>query len=396
MDKRQRCSYYMDKHQRDNHYMDKNLTYNNFTHEDYMKIALELAAKGRGKVNPNPMVGAVIVKENEIIGKGYHKCYGKGHAELRAFEDATNNGTYNVEGATLYVTLEPCCHYGKTPPCVDKIIENKIKKVVIGMLDPNPLVAGKGVKKLISSGIEVVTGVLEEECQKLNEVFIKYISQKTPFVIMKTAMSLDGKIATKTGESKWITGQKSRENVHNLRNEVMAIMVGINTVICDDPELTCRIQNGKNPIRIIVDTKLRIPMNSRVLQNQDKAKTIIATSNEAAIEKIKEIEKGGAKVLIIKSLKGKVDLVELMEKLASENIDSILLEGGSTLNFSALEQSIVDKVQVYIAAKIIGGEKAKTPVGGVGIELLANAFELHNTTCRQVGEDFLLEGYIRR
>lgn len=360
--------------------------------EDYMKLALELARKGKGKVSPNPMVGAVIVKGNNIIGKGYHECYGEAHAEVKAFESTTED----VEGATLYVTLEPCSHYGRTPPCVDKIINKKIGKVFIGSVDPNPLVSGRGVQKLIDAGIEVTTGILEKECRELNEVFMKYIVKKKPFVIMKTAMSLDGKIATKTGESKWITGSESRDNVHRFRNEVSGIMVGVNTVIADNPELTCRIENGNNPIRIIVDSKLRIPIDYKVLENQDMAKTIIATTNQANMAKKIELEKKGVKVLITKNLEGRVDLQDLMSKLAEQNIDSILLEGGSTLNFSALEQGIVDKVQVYIAPKIIGGEKSKTPVGGSGIQCLTNAFQLDRINHKSVGEDILIEGYIRR
>lgn len=220
--------------------------------QEYMRLAIEIAKKGAGKVNPNPMVGAVIVKDERVIGQGYHKYYGGNHAEVNAFENLSDN----PEGATIYVTLEPCSHYGKTPPCVDKIIANKISKVVVGTLDPNPLVEGRGIKALKEAGIEVITGVLEEECKKLNEVFMKYILCKRPFVVLKTAMTLDGKIATESGESKWITSDKSRQEVHKLRNKLSAIMVGVNTVIKDNPELTCRLEGGKNPVRIIVDSKI--------------------------------------------------------------------------------------------------------------------------------------------
>lgn len=358
----------------------------------YMKLAINLAKKGKGRVNPNPTVGAVIVKENKIIGSGYHEYYGGAHAEVNAFKNAKEE----VEGSTLYVTLEPCSHYGSTPPCVDKIIDMKVKKVIIGSADPNPLVSGQGIKKLVEAGIEVVVGILENECKELNEVFMKFIVEKRPFVIMKTAMSLDGKIATKTGESKWITGFQSREKVHQLRNEVSGIMVGVNTVIVDDPELTCRTQNGKSPIRIIIDSKLRIPIDSKVLKNQDIARTIVATTNEADPLKKKELEEKKIKIIFVESLEGRVDLQALMLKLADEKIDSILLEGGSTLNFSALKQSIVDKVQVYIAPKLIGGEMSKTPVGGIGIEKLMSAFHLDNLKHESIGEDILIEGYIRR
>lgn len=356
----------------------------------YMKIALDLAKKGRGVVNPNPMVGAVIVKDRKIIGKGYHEKCGEAHAEVNAINGATDK----VEGATMYVTLEPCSHYGKTPPCVDKIIENKIAKVVIAMLDPNPLVSGSGVKKLKEAKINVVLGVLEEESKRLNEVFIKYITSKKPFVTLKTAMSLDGKIATESGESKWITGKESRKLVHKLRNEVSGIMVGVDTVIKDNPQLTCRLENGKNPIRIITDSKLRIPINLKVIEEINEVRTIIATTEFADKEKIRNLEKLGVEVLVVKSKKNKVDLQDLMSKLGELKIDSILLEGGATLNFSALNEKIVDKIQVYISPQIIGGETSKTPVGGSGIKLLKDSYKIKNLTSKFVGEDILIEGYI--
>jgi len=358
--------------------------------EKYMKLALELAVKGKGRVSPNPMVGAVIVKEKKIIGQGFHEAYGEAHAEVNAFKNAVED----VTGATMYVTLEPCSHYGKTPPCVDKIIEKKIFKVVIGGLDPNPLVAGRGVQKLKEAGIEVTVGVLEEQCKKLNEIFMKYIVKKQPFVIMKSAMSLDGKIATPSGESKWITGEEARNSVHKLRDEASAIMVGVNTVIKDNPELTCRLEGGKNPIRIIVDSTLRIPMESKVIEGADITPTIIAAVEGVDKDKISLLESKGVKVLITKAKKGRVDLKDLMIKLGELKIDSILLEGGAALNFSALEEGIVDKVQIYIAPKLIGGEESKTPVGGKGIELLKDAFRVEKLTTCFIGEDILLEGYV--
>lgn len=357
--------------------------------EYYMSLALNLALKGKGKVNPNPLVGAVIVKNGKVIGKGYHERYGKEHAEVNAF----NNLSESADNATIYVTLEPCAHYGKTPPCVNKIIENNIKRVVIGAVDDNPLVTGKGIKKLKSAGIEVKVGVLEEECKKLNEVFFKYISTKRPFVLLKSAMSLDGKISTYSGESKWITSKESREEVHKLRNDLMAILVGVNTIIKDNPRLTCRVEDGRNPIRIVVDSFLRIPMDSNVIKDKE-AKTIIATTKFAKKDKILSLRNSGIEVLVINSKNNKVDLDELMVKLGELNIDSILLEGGSTLNFSALKQGIVDKIQIYIAPKIIGGEKSKTPVDGQGIDKLKNAFKVRNLSYSKVGSDILLEGYI--
>lgn len=356
-----------------------------------MEIALDLARKGVGKVNPNPLVGAVIVNDGKIIGKGYHESYGKAHAEINAFKDA---GAKLLEGSTMYVTLEPCSHYGKTPPCVDQIIENRIKRVVIGMVDPNPLVSGKGVKKLQEAGIDVTVGILEDECKKLNEVFIKYITKKKPFVVLKTAMSLDGKISTASGESKWITDKEARENVHTLRNELTAIMIGIDTVIIDNPELTCRIPNGRNPIRIVVDSKLRIPYDSKILETAKKFKTIIATTEKASKEKIHKLKDLGIIVIETKSKNEKVDLKDLMLKLGKQNIDSILLEGGSTLNYSALESGIVDKILVYIAPKIIGGIKSKTPVGGSGISNLKDAFKVRELSTSIIGKDILLQGYI--
>lgn len=366
-----------------------------------MNIALQLAKKGKGKVNPNPLVGAIIVRDGVILGRGYHKEYGKAHAEVNAFLDAKED----ITGATMYVTLEPCSHYGKTPPCVERIIENKISRVVIGMIDPNPLVAGRGIEKLKKSGITVTVGVLEEECRKLNEVFIKYITKNEPFVVLKTAMSLDGKIATSRGESKWITGEKARNEVHNLRNELEAIMVGVDTVIIDNPELTCRLENGRNPIRIIVDSTLKIPLNSKVLKNQDEAKTIVATKKEAIEEKVKKLEALGVTVLKISDDKEyennnirnkKVNLNNLMKELGKLNIDGVLLEGGATLNYSALQEGIVDKIQVYIAPKIIGGLNSKGPVGGTGIEFLKDAFKINDLTSKFIGEDILIEGYIER
>jgi diaminohydroxyphosphoribosylaminopyrimidine deaminase/5-amino-6-(5-phosphoribosylamino)uracil reductase len=357
-----------------------------------MQMALELAEKGRGAVAPNPMVGAIIVKDGRIIGAGYHEKFGEGHAEVNAIRSATED----VAGATIYVTLEPCSHYGKTPPCSDKIIEKKIGRVVIAALDPNPLVSGRGVKKLQAAGIEVVTGILAEESSRLNEIFMKYIVAKEPFVVMKAAMSLDGKIATRTGESQWITGPAARERVHQLRSALSGIMVGVQTVITDDPQLTSRIPGGKNPLRIIVDSTLLIPLEAKVLQNQELAKTIIATTERADRNKAALLEAAGIELLTVPAKDGRTDLKALMRALGERGIDSILLEGGATLNFSALQAGIVDKVQIYIAPKLIGGETAKTPVGGEGIEKLSQAFGVLDLKASSVGEDILLEGYLAK
>lgn len=354
-----------------------------------MNLAIELANLGKGHVNPNPLVGAVIVKNKNIIGQGYHEKYGDNHGEINAF----NSATESVVNSDLYVTLEPCSHYGKTPPCVDRIIKEQVARVFIGSLDPNPLVAGRGVSKLKNAGIEVVVGVLEEQCKNINEVFFKYIETKKPFVLMKWAMSLDGKIASKTGESKWITGEIARNNVHKLRNEFSGIMVGVNTIIKDNPRLDCRIENGRNPIRIIVDSKLRIPIDSKVLNHGD-FKTIIATTKLCDNKKLKTLEDLGAKVIIVTEKNHRVDLNKLMKILGDMNIDSILLEGGGVLNFSALESNIVDKIQVYIAPKIIGGKDSKTPVEGNGIEFLKDAYSIGEWSTNMIGNDLFIEGYL--
>lgn len=355
-----------------------------------MKLALELAEKGIGKVNPNPLVGAIIVKEGKIIGQGYHEKYGGAHAEVNAFRNLTEC----AEGGTLYVNLEPCCHYGKTPPCVESIIKNKISKVVVGTLDPNPLISGKGIKRLKESGIEVTVGVLEEECKKLNEVFIKYIVYKKPFVVLKTAMSLDGKIATSKGESKWISSEESRKNAHLLRNSLSAIMVGVNTVIKDNSRLTCRIPNGRNPIRIILDSKLRVPIDSKVVTDKE-SETIVCTTEKCSEKKFIELEKLGVKVLKVKEKDNRIDMKNLMETIGELKIDSILLEGGGEVNFSALESGIVDKVQIYIAPNIIGGRDSKTPVEGIGIDKLKDSFNVTNLSTKFIKNDLFIEGYLR-
>ena len=359
----------------------------------YMQMALDMAKLGRGYTNPNPMVGAVIVKDGQVIAKGYHHCCGQGHAEVEAFKNA---GDQDVTGATIYVTLEPCSHYGKTPPCADKIIEKKIGRVVVGALDPNPLVAGRGIEKIRNAGIEVTTGILAEESIKLNEIFMKYIVNKEPFVLYKSAMSLDGKIATASGESQWISCEASRKEVHELRHQYMAIMVGSQTVLDDDPMLNCRLIEGKDPIRVIVDSSLRIPMTARLVKTARDIRTIVACTPSADEKKIKDLQNAGVEVLIIEAKDGHVDLKKLTEELGRMQIDSILLEGGATLAAAAFEAGIVDKVQMYIAPKIIGGITARTPVGGNGVEHLSDAWQLKDITARNIGNDICITGYIRR
>lgn len=359
----------------------------------YMQMALDMATLGRGYTNPNPMVGAVIVKDGKVIAKGYHHCCGQGHAEVEAFKDA---GDQDVTGATIYVTLEPCSHYGKTPPCADKIIEKKIGRVVVGALDPNPLVAGRGIEKIRNAGIEVTTGVLAEESIQLNEIFMKYIVNKEPFVLYKAAMSLDGKIATETGESQWISCEASRREVHQLRHQYMAIMVGSQTVLEDDPMLNCRLIEGKDPIRVVVDSSLRIPMSARLVRTAKDIRTIVACTSSADLNKIKDLQNAGVEILIIDEKEGHVDLKKLTEELGRMAIDSILLEGGATLASAAFEAGIVDKVQMYIAPIIIGGQSSRTPVGGKGVTHLADAWQLKDITSRNIGNDICITGYMNR
>lgn len=357
--------------------------------EDYMRIALELAEKGCGNVSPNPMVGAVIVKDGEIIGHGYHEKYGEPHAERNALKSCSKS----PEGATMYVTLEPCCHYGKQPPCVDAVLKSGISAVVVGSGDPNPLVAGKGIKILRDNGITVTENVLKEECDKLNEVFFHFIKTKLPFVVMKYAMTMDGKIATHTGASKWITGEAARNHVHKQRNRYSAIMAGVGTVTADNPLLTCRIPDGKNPVRIICDTNLRTPLSSQIVQTAGEIPTIIATCCEDKEKAARYIE-SSCRIIVLPKRDGHIDLNALMEQLGSDGIDSVLLEGGAMLNWSALKSGIVRKVQAYIAPKLIGGVDAKTPIGGIGFAQMNEATRLKNNTILQLGEDFLIEGEV--
>ncbi|MGN0327852.1 MAG: bifunctional diaminohydroxyphosphoribosylaminopyrimidine deaminase/5-amino-6-(5-phosphoribosylamino)uracil reductase RibD [Lachnospira sp.] len=375
---------------------------------EYMKRAVALAKKGIGWVNPNPLVGAVIVKDNHIIGEGYHRKYGELHAE----RDALKNCTHSPKGATIYVTLEPCCHHGKQPPCTEALVEAGIKRVVMGSLDPNPLVSGKGVSYLREHGIEVEEElVCNKECLDMNYVFFHYIKNKEPYIIMKYAQTLDGKIATYKGLSQWITGSDARQKVHEDRHRYAAIMVGIGTVIKDNPSLTCRcdtIDNRNNPARIVCDSKLRIPMDSKLVttarttqqlsQMLDKgedvseyAPTIIATCSDDE-DKKQQLEKAGCEVITTSSLNGSVNLRELANILGQKGIDSIILEGGATLNWSALESGIVNRVQAYISPKIFGGETAKTPVAGQGVAAPADAYILKNRTITVYGDDILIEG----
>lgn len=355
---------------------------------DYMKLAILLAKKGSGWVNPNPMVGAVIVKEGQIIGKGFHREYAGPHAERNALADCH----ISPKGAVLYVTLEPCCHHGNTPPCTDAIIESGIRRVVVGSSDPNPLVAGKGIKLLRSHGIEVTLHVAKDECDKLNESFFHYIQNNTPYVIMKYAMTMDGKIATCTGRSRWITGPAARQRVHEDRHRCSAVMVGAGTVLADDPMLTCRLEHSKNPLRIICDTRLRTPLFSKIISTAKTVPTLIATSVTDP-DRHRPYLDLGCEVITLPQADSHIDLNSLMHRLGEKKIDSIVLEGGSTLNWSALKSGIVHKVQAYVAPMLFGGS-AYTPVGGLGVQLPKEAFGLSRPVITRLGDDILLESEV--
>ena len=357
--------------------------------KDYMRLALQLAKKGCGWTSPNPMVGAVVVKEGRIIGQGWHQQYGQAHAERNALASCTET----PQGATMYVTLEPCCHYGKQPPCVDAILDAGIRRVVVGSADPNPLVAGKGITLLRAHGIDVTEHVLQEECDALNKVFFHYITTKRPFVSMKYAMTMDGKIAAYTGASKWITGEAARNHVQQQRHRFRGIMVGVGTVLADDPLLTCRMEGGRDPVRIICDTHLRTPLQSQVVTTAKQVPTILATCCGDP-EKQAAYQQAGCRVLCLEEQCGHVNLPQLMEQLGQEQIDSILLEGGGALNWSALESGIVQQVQAYIAPKLFGGRDAKAPIEGAGVPFPDAAFRLKNSRLEQLGEDFLIESEV--
>ena len=356
---------------------------------EYMRRAMELAERGVGFTNPNPMVGAVIVKGGKVIGEGWHERCGEWHAERNAFK----NCTVPAEGATMYVTLEPCCHYGKTPPCTEAIIEHGIARVVVGMEDPNPLVAGKGIALLREAGIEVVCGVEEEALREQNRVFLKYISTKLPWVAMKTAMTLDGKIATRTGDSKWITGAEARAYVHELRHRFMAIVVGIGTAVADDPLLNCRIEGRgvRQPIRVVVDSNARLSLDSQLVKTAGEYRTIVAHTRFAPEESVKALREAGVEMLLCKEKEGLVDVRNLLELLGQSGIDSILLEGGGSLNYTFLAEGLADELYAFIAPKIVGGMNAKTPVEGLGVEKMADAITLELKNVLNIGDDVLLK-----
>ena len=358
--------------------------------EKYMRLAMQLAGNAIGRTSPNPLVGAVIVKDNRVVGCGWHRKAGTPHAEVHALNQAGEL----AQGADVYVTLEPCAHYGKTPPCAKALVEAKVKNVYGGLLDVNPKVAGKGFKILEDAGIHVEYGFLQDELRKQNEVFFKWIEHKKPFVVLKAAMTLDGKIATATGQSKWITNETSRAYGYKLRDIYDGIMVGINTVIEDNPMLTARVDGGKNPIRIVVDSSLKIDINANVVQDKS-AKTIIATTDKADKDKILKLQAQDVDVVVVdKDKNDKVDIEKLLDILGQQNICSILVEGGATLSGSFVAKKLVDKVYFFIAPKIVGGKEAKTPVAGTGILNLQEALALKDIQIEKLEEDILIIGRV--
>ncbi|HEX3035174.1 MAG TPA: bifunctional diaminohydroxyphosphoribosylaminopyrimidine deaminase/5-amino-6-(5-phosphoribosylamino)uracil reductase RibD [Thermodesulfobacteriota bacterium] len=361
----------------------------------YMSLALRLAKKAEGMTSPNPHVGAVVVKNGEIIGKGYHKKAGLPHAEIEAFLDAERKG-HSIDGAALYVTLEPCCHTAKrTPPCVNEILQKRVSKVVVGTLDLNPAVSGNGVKALKEKGIKVKVGVLEEKCREINESFFKYVATKKPFVVLKLAATLDGKIATFTGDSKWIGSEIQRKRAHQLRNKVDAVLVGIGTVIRDNPQLTVRLgkKSDRQPTPVVLDSKLRIPLDAQLLQIHEFP--IIATTPLADTRKVGELEIMGAKVLMVDSEEnGRVDIEKLMTKLGEEGITSVLVEGGSEIAASFLKKELVDKVIFFYAPKIVGADGVSM-IGRLGISKISDTLPIKRVQVKTLGEELIIEGYMK-
>jgi len=356
--------------------------------EQWMKRALRLAEKGRGRTSPNPMVGAVLVKNGNVVGEGYHAKAGEAHAEIVALQKARQE----ARGAVLYLNLEPCTHYGKTPPCAPQVIQSSVKRVVIGMEDPNPLIKGRGVEALRKAGLNVEVGILERECRRLNEAFCKYILKKEPFVILKVAATSDGKIATRNGDSKWISGEASRHLVHQLRDQVDGVLVGIGTVLKDNPKLTARIVKGRDPYRVVLDSQLKTPDGAEVIRTSP-SKTIIASTEKAPKDKIEKLEKKGAQVLLFDTKEGKINLKSCLSKLGEIGIMSLMVEGGGRVNGSFLDEGLVDKLLLFLSPKIIGDPKALGIFGGKGVSNIQEAIALKEMKTRRVGKDILSESY---
>lgn len=360
------------------------------TDSDWMLRAVSFAERDIGFVNPNPLVGCAIVRDERVIGVGWHERFGELHAERNALKNCTED----PRGAVMYVTLEPCCHYGKNPPCTEAVIAAGISRVVVGSDDPNPLVAGKGIQQLRDAGITVETGICKAECDKLNRIFFHYISAGTPYCILKTAMTADGKTATRTGKSQWITCEASRMQGHETRKRVAAIMCGIGTVLADDPMLDCRSDNPSHPVRIVCDSRLRLPLGSRIVQTARNI-PVIAAACEPNPEKQAQLEMAGVQVLMLPSENGHVSLNALMHVLGEMHLDSVLIEGGAELHEAALRAGIVQQVQIYIAPKIFGGRDAKTAVAGTGIDEISEAYQLSAPEVTCIGDDILLDYMVK-
>jgi diaminohydroxyphosphoribosylaminopyrimidine deaminase/5-amino-6-(5-phosphoribosylamino)uracil reductase len=357
----------------------------------FMREALQQARKGLGRTSPNPAVGAVIVRDAEIIARGYHHKAGLPHAEVEALRKIDGK----AQRATLYVTLEPCNHFGKTPPCTEAILKSGIKRVVVGMKDPNPGVSGGGCEFLRKNRLEVITGVMESECRRLNEGYLKFVAHKRPFVLVKSALTIDGWTATSTGDSKWITNERSRQFVHRLRNQVDALMVGVGTVLRDDPSLTTRLRQGqgKDPLRIIADTHLRIPMNAKVLNHSSNAQTLLAVGNHLSPEDLKRYEKKGVSVLACPLRGEKIDLGALMDILGHRSVMTLLVEGGASIIGSLFRAKLIDKVFIFTAPKLLGGDDGVPWASGQGERRIDDCLNLRNVEVRRIGEDILTVGY---
>lgn len=359
--------------------------------QNYMQLALDLAAQAVGRTAPNPAVGAVVVADGKIVGRGFHPAAGQPHAEIFALEDAGSR----AKGADLYVTLEPCNHQGQTGPCTEAIISAAIKRVFVGTIDPNPFVAGKGIEKLRSAGIEVSIGFLEKPCRRLIAPFAKHVTTGLPYVTLKMAMTLDGQTATSTGDSKWISNAASRQHVHTMRDQSDAIMVGVGTILADDPQLTTRLEkDGKDPTRIVVDSHLRVPVSAKILSLSSTAPTILVTTDTADRERIDQLSRSGIEVVVAPSVDGRVDLKILMEMLGARGVQSILLEGGATLAAEALKSGIVDHVALFVAPKLLGGSDGRSLLSGRGCRFMTDAIRLSDIRLQQFDDDILIEGEI--
>lgn len=355
-------------------------------HLKMMRRALALARRGVGKTAPNPAVGCVVVRDGKVVGRGWHKKAGTPHAEVHALNQAGEL----ARGADVYVTLEPCAHYGKTPPCANALIAAGVARVWVGMVDPNPLVAGGGIRMLEDAGIEVESGILEEECRELNRPFIKWIQTRLPYVVLKSALTLDGMTATAAGDSRWVTSDRARQEVHRLRGRLDAIMVGVGTVVSDDPLLTCRLPGGKDPLRVVVDSTLRIPLHAALFGVRSAARTVVATCCRDQ-GRIAAVAARGAEVLGCIEKDGRVDLEDLLRRLGQMGVQSILLEGGAHLAGAALRAGLIDRLMVFIAPKLVGGVGMGL-FAGAGVGLMKDAIRLEDVRVQQVGVDLLVEG----